>query len=130
MSLEENAVFASMSAKNNIISLKSCSELSSTTIRELQNQRDRKRTLTTELSNHIGSSGARKEAKERIAAYRLLKRSDNSEGEDDDNPYVDSQESLIVSIVECNTFISEYESQHRNQKKLLKSSLCYLTNKK
>ena len=34
---EENAVFASMSAKNNIISLKSSSKLSSTMIRELQN---------------------------------------------------------------------------------------------
>ena len=119
-----------MSAKNNIISLKSCSELSSTMIRELQNQRDRKRTLTTELANHIGSSGARKEAKERIAVYRLLKRSDNSDCDNDNNPYVDSQESLIVSIVKCNTFISKYESQHCSQKKLLKSSLCDLTNKK
>ena len=89
-----------MSAKNNIVSLKSCSELSLTTIRELQNQRDRKRTLTTELANHIGSAGARQDAKERIAAYRLLKRSDDSDG-DNDNPYDDSQESLIVSIVEC-----------------------------
>ena len=98
VSTEENAVFESMSAKNNIISLKSCSELSSTTIRELQNQRDRKRTLTTELENHIGSASARQDAKERIVAYRLLKRSDDSDG-DDDNPYDDSQESLIVSIV-------------------------------
>ena len=129
-SAEKNAVFVSMSAKNNIISLKSCSELSSTMIRELQNQCDRKRTLTTELANHIGSSGARKEAKERIAAYRLLKRSDDSDGDDDKNPYVGSHESLIVSIVECKTFISKYESQHRDQKKLSKSSLCDLTNKK
>ena len=129
MSAEENAVFESMSAKNNIISLKSCSELSSTAIRELQNQRDRKRTLTTELANHIGSAGARQDAKERIAAYRLLKRSDDSDG-DNDNPYVDSQESLIVSIVDFETFISNYESQHRNQKKLLKSSLRDLSNEK
>jgi hypothetical protein len=111
-----------MSAKNNIISLKSCSELSSTAIRELQNQHDRKRTLTTELANHIGSAGATQDAKERIAAYRLLKRSDDSDG-DDDNPYVDSQESLIVSIVDFETFISDYESQ-------LKSSLRDLSNKK
>jgi hypothetical protein len=122
VSAEENAVFESMSAKNNIISLKSCSELSLTAIRELQNQHDRKRTLTTELANHIGSAGARQDAKERIAAYRLLKRSDDSDG-DDDNPYVDSQESLIVSIVDFETFISDYESQ-------LKSSLRDLSNKK
>ena len=94
VSAEENAVFESMSANNNIISLKSCSELSSTTIREIQNQRDRKRTLTTELANHIGSAGARQDAKERIAAYKLLKRSDDSDS-GDDNPYDDSQESLI-----------------------------------
>ena len=129
VSAEENAVFESMRANNNIISLKSCSELSSTAIRELQNQRDRKRTLTTELANHIGSAGARQDAKERIAAYRLLKRSDDSDG-DNDNPYVDSQESLIVSIVDFETFISNYESQHRDQKKLLKSSLCDLSNEK
>jgi hypothetical protein len=122
VSAEENAVFESMSAKNNIISLKSCSELSSTAIRELQNQHDRKRTLTTELANHIGSAGATQDAKERIAAYRLLKRSDDSDG-DDDNPYVDSQESLIVSIVDFESFISYYESQ-------LKSSLRDLSNKK
>jgi hypothetical protein len=122
VSAEENAVFESMSAKNNIISLKSCSELSLTAIRELQNQHDRKRTLTTELANHIGSAGARQDAKERIAAYRLLKRSDDSDG-DDDNPYVDSQESLIVSIVDFESFISYYESQ-------LKSSLRDLSNKK
>ena len=85
-------------------------------------QRDRKRTLTTELANHIGSAGARQDAKERIAAYRLLKRSDDSDG-DNDNPYVDSQESLIVSIVDFETFISDYESQ-------LKSSLRDLSNKK
>jgi hypothetical protein len=97
--------------------------------RELQNQRDRRRTLTTELANHIGSAGARQDAKERIAAYRLLKRSDDSD-DDDDNPYDDSQESLIVSIVECETFISNYESQHRDQKKLLKSSLRDLSNEK
>ena len=97
--------------------------------RELQNQRDRRRTLTTELANHIGSAGARQDAKERIAAYRLLKRSDDSD-DDDDNPYDDSQESLIVSIVECETFISDYESQHRDQKKLLKSSLRDLSNEK
>jgi hypothetical protein len=94
VSAEENAVFESMSANNNIISLKSCSELSSTTIREIQNQRDRKRTLTTELANHIGSAGARQDAKERIAAYKLLKRSDDSDS-GDNNPYDDSQESLI-----------------------------------
>ena len=103
--------------------------MSSTTIRELQNQRDRKHTLTTELANHIGSAGARQDAKKRIAAYRLLKRSDDSDG-DDNNPYDDSQESLIVSIVECKTFISDYESQHRDQKKLLKSSPRDLSNKK
>ena len=97
--------------------------------RELQNQRDRRRTLTTELANHIGSAGARQDAKERIAAYRLLKRSDDSDG-DNDNPYVDSQESLIVSIVDFETFISNYESQHRDQKKLLKSSLRDLSNEK
>ena len=56
--------------------------------------------------------------------------SDDSDGDDDDNPYDDSQESLIVSIVKCDTFISEYKSQHRDQKKLLKSSLCDLTNEK
>ena len=97
--------------------------------RELQNQRDRRRTLTTELANHIGSAGARQDAKERIAAYRLLKRSDDSD-DDDDNPYDDSQESLIVSIVDFETFISNYESQHRDQKKLLKSSLRDLSNEK
>ena len=83
-----------MSAKNDIISLKSCSELNSTTIRDLQNQRDRKRTLTAEFVNHIDSSSARQEAKERIANYKLWKRSDDSEG-DDDIPYDESQESLI-----------------------------------
>jgi len=92
-----------MSTKNNIISLKSCPELSSTTIRELQNQRDRKHTLTTELANHIGSTGARQDAKERIAAYKLLKRSDDSDG-DDDNPYDDSQESLIVKYCRVRDF--------------------------
>ena len=65
----------------------------------------------------------------RVLAYKLLKRSDDSDG-DDDNPYDDSQESLIVSIVECKTFISDYESQHRDQKKLLKSSLRDLSNEK
>jgi hypothetical protein len=58
------------------------------------------------------SSGARQEAKDRIAAYKLLKRSDDDDddgGDDgeDDNPYDDSQESLIASIVECETFISD-----------------------
>jgi len=129
VSAEENAVFKSMSAKNDIISLKSCSELNSTTIRDLQNQRDRKRTLTAEFVNHIDSSSARQEAKERIANYKLWKRSDDSEG-DDDIPYDESQESLIASIVECETFISEYESQHRDQKKLLTSCLRDLSNEK
>ena len=91
--------------------------------------RSKARKLTTELANHIGSACARQEAKERIAAYRLLKRSDDSDG-DDDNPYDDSQESLIISIVECETFISDYESQHCDQKKLLKSSLRDLSNEK
>jgi hypothetical protein len=91
--------------------------------------RSKARKLTTELANHIGSACARQEAKERIAAYRLLKRSDDSNG-DDDNPYDDSQESLIISIVECKTFISDYESHHRDQKKLLKSSLHDLSNEK
>ena len=44
--------------------------------------------------------------------------------------YVNSQESLIVSIVECKNFISDYESQHCDQKTLLKSSLCDLSNEK
>ena len=59
-----------------------------------------------------------------------MKRSDddNGDGGDDDNPYDDSQESLIASIVECETFISDYKSQHRDQKKLLKSSLRDLSN--
>ena len=78
------------------------------------------------------SSGVRQEAKDRIAAYKLLKRSDNDNdddnGGDDDNPYDDSLESLIASIVECETFISDYKSQHRDQKKLLKSSLHDLSN--
>jgi hypothetical protein len=87
------------------------------TIRNLRNQHDQKHTLTTDLANHIGttnlanhigSNGARKEAKERIAAYRLaLKRDDDSDCDDKDNPYHGSQESLIESIVKCETFIAE-----------------------
>jgi hypothetical protein len=96
---------------------------------DLQNQRDRKRTLTAEFVNHIDSSSARQEAKERIANYKLWKRSDDSEG-DDDIPYDELLESLIESIVECETFISEDESQHRDQKKFLKSCLCDLSKKK
>jgi hypothetical protein len=38
--------------------------------------------------------------------------------------------SLIVSIVECETFISDYKYKHRDQKKILKSSLCDLSNEK
>ena len=45
----------------------------------------------------IGSVGARQDAKERIAAYRLLKRSDDSDG-DNDNPYDNSQESLVGTL--------------------------------
>ena len=113
------------------MSHKSCSELSSTTIREFQNQRDRKLTLTAELANNIGSAGARQEAKEQITAYRLTLKRDNENSDSDDNdPYDDSQESLIESIVECETFISKFEYQHCDQKKLLNSSLRDLTNKK
>ena len=95
VSAEENAVFASMSAKNKIILHKSVPELSSATVRDLQVQRDWKRALTSELANNIGGPRARKDAKDRIAFYKLVKKDSESDSKDDDS-YVESQESLIL----------------------------------
>ena len=87
-----------------------------------------KRVLTSELANNIGSSRARKDAKDRIAFYKLAKKDAESDSEDDDT-YVESQESIIESIVECEALIVEYDTHHCKNKKLLKSSLIDLTNK-
>jgi hypothetical protein len=112
---QENAIFAPMSEKNHITSHKSAAELNLATIRDLQGQPDRKRALTTELANHIGGGHARKEAREKIARFKM------ASDDDGDDSYVKSQETLAGMIVEWDTFISEYESNHRKQKKLLKS---------
>ena len=128
VSAEENAVFVSMSAENQIILHKSVFELSSATIRDLQVQQDQKHALTSELANNIGRPCARKDAKDRIAFYKLAKKDAESDSKDD-NTYVESQESLIKSIVECKALIAEYETHPCNNKKLLKSSLIDLTNK-
>ena len=128
VSAEENAVCASMSAKNKIISHKSVSALSSAAVRDLQVQQDRKHMLTSELANNIGGPRARKDAKDRIAFYKLAKKDSESDSEDNDS-YVESQESLIKSIIECEALIAEYETHHCKNKKLVKSSLIDLTNK-
>jgi hypothetical protein len=112
---QENVVFALMSEKNHIISHKSATKLNLATIRDLQVQQDQKRALTTEIANQIGGGHARKEAKERIARFKMVS------DDDDDDSYVESQETHVGMIVECYAVISEYESNHRKQKKLLKS---------
>ena len=66
--------------------------------------------------------------KDRIAFYMLAKKDAESDSEDDDT-YVESQESLIESIVECEALVAEYETHHCENKKLLKSSLIDPTNK-
>ncbi len=105
----------SMSEKNHIISHKSAAKLNSATIRDLQVQQVQKSALTTKLAYNIGWGHARKEAKERIARFKT------ASDDDDDDSYVESWETLVGMIVECDTLISEYESNHCKQKKLLKS---------
>jgi len=110
-----------MSEKNNIIAQKSASELYSATIRDIQVQRDRKRSLTNELAANVGSM---KEAKARIARVKMACDDDD----DDQNQQCDSQESHIAEILECDTFIAEYESHRCEHRKLLKSFFRDTTN--
>ena len=111
-----------MSEKNNIIAHKSASELYSATIRDIQVQRDRKRSLMTEVAVNVGSI---KEAKARIARFKMATDDDD---DDDENQHADSQESHIAEILECDTFIAEYESHRCEHKKLLKSFFRDTTN--
>ena len=109
-----------MSEKNNVIAHKSASELYSATIRDIQVQRDQKRSLITELSVNVGSM---KEAKARIAKFKMA-----TDDDDDENQHADSQESHIAEILECDTFIAEYESHRCEHRKLLKSFFRDTTN--
>jgi hypothetical protein len=84
--------------------------------------------LPSDLANNIGGPRARKDAKDRIEFYKSAKKDSESDREDNDS-YVESQESLIESIMECEALIAEYETHHCEKKKLLKSSLIDLTNK-
>jgi hypothetical protein len=67
--------------------------------------------------------------RDRIAFYKSAKKDANKSDSEDNDTYVEFQESLIKSIVEVEALIAEYATHHCKNKKLLKSSMSDLTNK-
>jgi hypothetical protein len=100
-------------------------EAGAATMNNKQLQRDRKRNLMKEFCAEIGrGSFGRAEAKGQIEKYKKKKGKDGVPTDDDNSSIEpDSQESLIKSILECDECISNLESIHVQQRKLLDSTL-------
>ncbi len=121
----QSQVLVSLSAKKVVLAHAAAAEAGAATMNNKQLQRDCKRNLMKEFCKEIGrGSLGRAEAKERIEKYKKKKGKDDV-ATDDDNSSIepDSQESLIESILECDECISNLESIHVQQRKLLDSTL-------
>ena len=92
-----------------------------------QSKRHCKRMLMKEFSDDLGGgSTGRSMAKERIERYKKKHAKDvaaDDVDDDDGSMEPDSQESLIVSILECDDKIGNLDSIYVQQKELLGSTL-------
>ena len=118
---DELAALQSICKKNDILSNKTASELNSSVMTNLQNQRDCKRTLITEFASNL--VGGKTEAKERI---KNMKRSRESTDENDNGDFPSlsqiSQYSTIMEIIECDDNITELENERKKTRALLKKA--------
>ena len=123
----QSQVLASVSAKNAVQAHATAAQLVAATMNNKQSQLDRKHMLMKEFFDDLGGgSTGRSMAKERIERYKkkMAKEVAADDVDDDDGSMEpDSQESLIVSILECDDNIGNLDSIHVQQKELLGSTL-------
>ncbi len=121
----QSQVLASLSAKNVVLAHAAAAEAGAATMNNKQLQHDYKRNPMKEFCLEIGrGSFGRAEAKGRIEKYKNKKGRDGAPTNDNDSSIEpDSQESLIQSILECDECISNLESIHVQQRKMLDSTL-------
>ena len=96
----------SITTKNNMMESKSCLEMQATLSRSRRDEKNQRRRLFSELTNHCGN---RKDAKKRIKNFQThLEKDGGGDGEDE---FFESQESLIEEILDCDHDITKYEKQ-------------------